>query len=288
MDLRDRARTRVSMRDRPIGVFDSGIGGLTVVGALQKILPQEEIVYFGDTAHVPYGTKSREIIKKFSLHNARFLMKFNIKLLIVACNSSSAVALPELKRRFSVPVLGVIEPIVEKTVQICRGKIGVIATPATIESGIYQRTIRKFSRRENKNVEISTQECPLFVPLAEEGWLENKISEQIAQRYLGFLKNKIDILILGCTHYPLLRKVIKKAVGKRVILIDSASETAKKAREILKERNLLAAYPPPRRSEVNKKGKIRFYVSDSPQRFKKLGKNFLQKGIGRVECIKLE
>ena len=279
MGGRDRSRTRTSMRDKPIGVFDSGVGGLTVVCAVQKILPRESIIYFGDTAHVPYGTKSKQAIKKFSLHNARFLVKFNIKLLIVACNSSSALALPELEKRFSMPVLGVIEPTAEKAVKICKKKIGVIATPATIESGIYQRTIRKINKRQNKSIKVFTQECPLFVPLAEEGWLENKISEQIARRYLSFLRDKIDSLILGCTHYPLLKKIIKKAVGKRVILIDSATETAKAAREILKERNLLA---------LSKKGRIRFYVSDSPQRFKKLGKKFLKKSIGRVECIKLE
>lgn len=277
MDGRD--KSRILMQSRPIGVFDSGVGGLTVVRALQRILTQEDIVYFGDTAHLPYGTKSKQTIKKFSLQNARFLIKFDIKLLIVACNSASALALPELKKEFTLPILGVIEPTVEKAVQICSNKIGVIATPATIESGIYQRTIRKFSKKQNKNVKVFTQECPLFVSLAEEGWTENKISEQIAQKYLSFLKNKIDVLILGCTHYPLLKKVIKKTVGKKTILIDSAVETAKAAKEILKKRNLRT---------LSKKEKIRFYVSDSPQRFRNLGKKFLGKNIEKVKCMKLE
>ncbi len=271
--------------DRPIGLFDSGVGGLTVLRTIKRVLPEENIIYFGDTARVPYGTKSKSTIKKFSLQNVRFLSQFNIKLLVVACNSSSAVALLDLKREFNISVLGVIEPAVRKAVQISEGKIGVIATSATIESGAYQRTIRKIAKEENKEIEILVKDCPLFVPLAEEGWLQNKISQQVAQRYLSFFKDKIDVLILGCTHYPLLKRIIRKATGAKTVLIDSAKETARLVKDVLEKQGLSAHKTKP---FLSKKGRVKFYVSDSPRRFKKIGERFLGTGIGKVECIKLE
>ncbi len=276
----------MDLRTNPIGVFDSGVGGLTVVRELYRILPQENIIYFGDMARVPYGTKSAQTIKKFSLENTQFLVKFGIKLLVVACNSSSAVALPMLKKNFSVPVLGVIKPTIKKAIKIGKGRIGVIATAATIESQAYQRTIRRVSKRQNKSVKVFVQECPLFVPLAEEGWLENDISEQIAKRYLIPFKDKIDVLILGCTHYPLLKVIIKKAVGKKTILVDSAVETAKTAKNILEKKNLHRFCP--NSLSCSRKGQIEFYVSDSPERFEKIGKMFLRKDIRAVKCIKLK
>jgi len=267
------------MSNRPIGVFDSGVGGLTVVRALERILPREEVIYFGDTARVPYGIKSAPTIRRFSIENARFLARFKIKLLIVACNSSSAFALSELRKRFDFPVLGVINPTVEKAVRLARKKIGIIATPATIRSGVYQDSIQRAGRREKRQIEVFAQECPLFVPLVEEGWLEGKISRQIAQRYLNKLKNRIEVLILGCTHYPLLKKVIRKVIGEKVILIDSATEPARAARDILRKEGLLSS---------SHKGKTIFYVSDFPERFKEIGRRFLNKDIEEVRCIRLE
>lgn len=261
--------------DRPIGVFDSGIGGLTVVKEIMRYLPYEDIVYFGDTARVPYGTKSPNTVIKFSIENALFLLRFNVKLIVVACNTSSSYSLPILKNNFKVPVMGVINPGAEEATKITRcGRIGVIGTFATIQSAAYEKEIKKI----NSDLKVFSQACPLFVPLAEEGWLNDKVTYEIAKRYLKPLKDKgIDTLILGCTHYPLLKEVIKGVTGKGVALIDSAKQIACHAKEVLIWKGEL--------SKRKKAGRYRFYVSDEPKKFAKSGERFLGQKIGFVKKV---
>jgi glutamate racemase len=258
---------------RPIGVFDSGVGGLTVVSQMQDILPQEDIVYFGDTARVPYGTKSKETITRFSVENVEFLMTHDVKLVIVACNTASSLGLEFLKRCFKVPIIGVIEPGAKCAVSRTRNRrIGVIGTSATIASGAYEKAIKKISPGNS----VFASSCPLFVPLVEEGWIDNPVAYTIARIYLKSLKAKnIDTLIMGCTHYPILRRVIKDAMGAKVLLIDSAREVAKEARLVLDSCGLL--------SRMSKKGEHRFFVSDEPGRFIKMGEKFLKK---KIKCVK--
>jgi len=259
----------------PIGVFDSGLGGLTVVKALMKTLPYEDVVYFGDTARVPYGTKSKESIIRFSKENASILLKHKVKLIVVACNSSSSYALKALRRAVKVPVVGVIEPGVKKALAVTRQKkVGVIATPATVKSGSYVKVVRSMSR----GVKVSSQACPLFVPLVEEGWFARKVTRDVAQEYLKNLKSKhVDTLILGCTHYPLLKGVLRKVMGPQVELVDSAWEVAREVKTLLDELGLVS---------LNKrKANYRFLVSDDPQRFQRLAKRFLGYNIGKVKKI---
>lgn len=258
---------------RPIGIFDSGVGGLTVVGKMQEMLPSEDLVYFGDTARVPYGTKSKETVTKFSVENVEFLMEHDVKLVIVACNTASSLSLDFLKRCFRVPIIGVIEPGAKEAVSASRNnRIGVIGTHATVSSGAYEKAIRKISPR----YVVFTQACSLFVPLVEEGWADKDVTKEVARVYLKPLKAKsIDTLILGCTHYPILKTVLGKIMGREVILVDSASEVAKEARSILDADGLL---------NVSKAGGIhRFFVSDEPSRFIKIGEKFLKR---RIKCVK--
>ncbi len=261
------------MDSRPIGIFDSGVGGLTVVSQIQQILPKEGIVYFGDTARVPYGTKSKETVTKFSVENVEFLMRHDVKLVVVACNTVSSLSLDFLKRCFRVPMIGVIEPGAKSAVSSSRNsRIGVIGTQATISSGAYEKAISKISSRSR----VFTQSCPLFVPLVEEGWTDMHIAFDVASIYLKPLKAKrIDTLILGCTHYPLLKAMIGKAMGPRVLLIDSAQEVSKEAKDVLDASGLL-----------NKSGQSRahkFFVSDEVNRFIKMGEKFLRK---RITCVR--
>ena len=258
---------------RPIGIFDSGVGGLTVVGKMQEILPNEHLVYFGDTARVPYGTKSKETVTKFSVENVEFLMEHNVKLVIVACNTVSSLSMEFLKRCFKVPIIGVIEPGARGAVSATRNnRIGVIGTHATVSSGAYEKAIRKINTRYL----VFTQACPLFVPLVEEGWADKGVTRTVAQIYLKPIKARsIDTLILGCTHYPILKSVLKKVIGNDIILIDSAREVAKEAREILDAGGLL--------NGAASKGKHKFFVSDEPSRFIKIGERFLNR---RIKCVK--
>jgi len=212
--------------DRPIGVFDSGVGGLTVVSCLRKALPHERIVYFGDTARVPYGTKSRSVVLRFACQDAAFLSRFDPKCVVIACHTVSALAAGLLRRTFpSLPFIDVIRPSVERAVaETKNGVVGVIGTAATISSGRYQRALKQADSR----VRVVTQVCSLFVPLAEEGWVDGPLVEEIARRYLaGMRASGIDTLILGCTHYPLLRNAISRVVGQRVVLVDAAEEVAR-------------------------------------------------------------
>jgi glutamate racemase len=251
-------------RTRPIGVFDSGIGGLTVLRALTEKLPGEDYIYLGDTARLPYGTKSNEVILRYSRENSEFLLAKGIKMLVVACNTSSAVALPEISRRTVVPVIGVIEPGATAAVKASRsGKIGVIATEATIASGAYTRAIQTLC----PHAEIYTRACPLLVPLVEEGWTENEIAERIVAFYLESLKQSgIDTLLLGCTHYPLLRRLFERVLGSGVSIVDSAGATATAVRRRLADLRL---------ARLRGNGSQSFFVTETPERFVRVGRRFI-------------
>lgn len=251
------------MNVSPIGVFDSGIGGLTVVKEIVKALPSESIVYIGDTARVPYGPRSKEIITKFAKELTNFLLERQVKCLVIACNTISATCLDEIKKMSPVPVIGVIDPTIDFSIKLTKNKrIGVIGTAGTINSRVYEKKIYKIDPK----IEVHSVSCPLFVPLAEEGLNDHKATKLIAEDYLKDLKNKnIDTLILGCTHYPVLKKVIGEVVGKQVVLVDSAKPTAKELKKVLAEKNLLSE---------NKKPKYEFYVTDAPERVSKVASLF--------------
>ncbi len=261
--------------ERPIGVFDSGVGGLTVVHALLEALPAEDVLYLGDTGRQPYGTKSAETIARYSLENTEFLLARDVKIIVVACNSVSAVALEAVRERAEVPVIGVIEPGARAAAQrsVTR-RIGVIGTDATIGAGTYTRTLRALA----PDVEVFSRSCPLFVPLAEEGWTSGPVAEQVAERYLGTLARAgVDVLVLGCTHYPLLKGVIGEVMGPGVALVDSAEETARAVAILLGETGL---------ARTAGRGRASFVVTDVPDRFVRIGRHFLGE---RVEsAVRLE
>lgn len=252
-----------------IGVFDSGLGGLTVVKELMTEVPNEDIVYFGDTARVPYGTKSKESIIRFSHENTQILLKHKVKMIVVACNSSSSYALSLLRETFDIPIVGVIEPGAKKAVMVTQNKrIGVIATQATINSEKYVKTIKRL----DESMKVSAKACPLFVPLVEEGWFDKRYTLDIAKEYLADLKKtNIDTLILGCTHYPLLKSILSKTMGRKVTLVDSAQEVAQDVNRVLKALGL--------NRENKRKPKYKFLVSDKPQEFKKIARIFLGREI---------
>jgi len=260
------------MKNKPIGIFDSGVGGLTVVKQMFKRLPNEEIVYVGDTARVPYGTKSPETIKRFAVENANFLMRFKVKLIVVACNTASSTSLDILREKFSVPIVGVIKPGAEKAVQITRNnKVGIIGTYATIKSKAYEKEIRRFSR----DVEVASKACPLFVPLVEEGWLREDVTFDIVKKYLKpLMAKKIDTLILGCTHYPLLKYAISKVVGRQVKIVDSASSVADEVHNILMALGKLSGQKKPRH---------KFFATDAVEHFVRVGEKFLGTKINKAE-----
>lgn len=247
-----------------IGIFDSGVGGLTVMHRVMEALPQENLIYLGDTGRTPYGNKSSEIITRYSVENAAFLLEKGVKMLVVACNAMSAVALDELRARTDVPIVGVIEPGAKAAVARTRNRrVGVIGTEATIGSGSYTKALRALA----PGLEIYTRACPLFVPLAEEGWTDNEVARATVAAYLESLKaSGIDTLILGCTHYPLLRKTIARFLGRSVRLVDSAEETAREVGEMLTAAGL-------RRRGGG--GSTSFFVTDVPDRFVKVGRSFL-------------
>lgn len=261
---------------KAIGVFDSGVGGLTVVRELIRELPSEDIVYFGDTARVPYGIKSRETIIRFSIENILFLLKHDVKLICVACNTASSVALPVLKNNFKVPMVGVIGPGAKEAVYATRNKrIGVIGTKGTIKSRTYEKEIKQL----DPSVKVSTVACPLFVPFAEEGWLSGPVVEEVARKYLKPLMNaKVDTVILGCTHYPLLKSVIRQVMGEKVALIDSAKQIAIEVKNILDSEGALIK---------SRRGKQSFYVSDNPEWFQGLAQRFLGKPVSGVKKASL-
>lgn len=263
---------------KSIGIFDSGVGGLTVLREIMQVLPQEDTLYFGDTARVPYGTKSPETVTRYAAEIAAFLVKRDIKLLVVACNTASAVALPSLKRHLSIPVVGVIEPGARKAVEVTRtGLIGVIGTAGTIRSSAYTRAIKRLK----PDAEVLTRACPLFVPLAEEGWTDNQVARLTAQTYLQELKEAaVDTLVLGCTHYPLLKQMIADVMGPDVTLVDSAAETARTVAGILADKRMLR--PPA------EKGNHNYFVSDIPAGFVRVGNRFLGGKLGDVFQVSLD
>ncbi|MCD6080156.1 MAG: glutamate racemase [Candidatus Omnitrophica bacterium 4484_49] len=269
-DLQDKSRL-------PIGVFDSGVGGLTIVKEIMDFLPQESVIYLGDTARVPYGTKSQPTVLKFTTQAIEFFNTRGIKMLLIACNTSSSLALPYLKDGLDFPVYGVIDPGVSEALNVTRiGRIGVIGTRATISSRIYEMRLKQ----QRGEVEVFSYPCPLFVPLIEEGWIDDPVTYKVAKRYLdNFKRHGIDTLILGCTHYPLIKNVIRQVIGKHVALVDSARTLVREIKNKLKILNL-----------ENKGGSLRyeFYVSDEPEQFKKLGSFFLGREIKSVKRVELE
>lgn len=260
------------MDNRPIGVFDSGLGGLTAVREILQIMPHEDVVYFGDTGRVPYGTRSRETILKYAAQDIAFLRSKNVKMIIAACGTVSSVA-SELGESLLVPFTGVVQPTALAAYLATRnGKIGVIGTTATIRSGSYRNAIYAI----NPDIEVFEQDCPMFVPLVENDFFdpENPVPHLVAERYLEPLKQAgVDTLIMGCTHYPILRETIQKVMGPDVVLIDSGKETATFAMELLREKNALC--------DKNKTGSCAFYVSDSTEGFSKAASLFLNKDIAQ-------
>jgi glutamate racemase len=259
--------------DAPIGVFDSGMGGLTVVAEMISQLPNESIIYFGDTARLPYGPKSPDTVLRYSREITSYLRDEGIKALVVACNTATAHALPALRREFSLPIVGVIEPGARAAAAVTKTKrVGVIGTAGTIKSRAYEKEIRKIL----PDVEVSAQACGLFVPLVEEGWVETEPTRAIARNYLAPLVTaEVDTLVLGCTHYPLLKSVIGNVMGRDVRLIDSAHETARETAEVLHARGLA--------NETANGARYRFIASDAPDTFLALGQRFLGSPIDRVE-----
>jgi glutamate racemase len=262
----------------PIGVFDSGLGGLTVLKALARRMPQESLVYFGDTAHVPYGTKSPEAIARYSTQVARFLAGRGIKLLVVACNTSSAWALPAIRRAAKVPVLGVVLPGARAALAAApSGRIGVIGTEATINSRAYPKALARLRR----GIRVESRACPLFVPLVEEGWWSGPVAAAVARRYAAPLRKAgVKAVILGCTHYPYLKGVLARALGRGVRLIDSADETARETERELARLGL--------RAPRERRGRREFYASDAPERFRRLAGRMLGRAPATVRLKVLD
>jgi glutamate racemase len=260
-------------RNRPIGVFDSGIGGLTVVHEIMRQLPGESIVYFGDTARVPYGPKSPDTVCRYSREIARFLRQQDVKAIVIACNTATAHALPALREELPIPVVGVVEPGARAAVRASNGgHIGVIGTSGTIRSGAYERAIRAL----DPDARITARACPLFVPLVEEGWIDHAVTQQIAREYLKpLMDEQINALVLGCTHYPLLKSMLCRELGGAVQLIDSAAETAAEIGRVLKELRIEAV--------AGSEPRHRFVASDDPLQFLQLGQRFLGNAIDGVE-----
>ncbi len=263
------------LNSKPIGVFDSGIGGLTVVRALMTHLPHENIVYFGDTARVPYGPKSPQVVREYTAQDVDFLVSKDVKMVVIACNTVSSVALDVVQKRARMPVVGVILPGAEAAVKSTRKKrVGVIGTRATVNSNAYAHAIRQI----DEAVQVFSQECPLFVPLAEEGWVKHKVTEMVAREYLFPMKlEKIDTLILGCTHYPILRNAILAAMGDDVALIDSGEAAAIQVASVLDQQGL--------RNPSAQKPHLQFFVSDVPAKFTEIGERFLGEKMGVVQKV---
>lgn len=269
-------------KDAPIGVFDSGVGGLTVTKEIMTQLPDENIIYFGDTARVPYGSKSKDTIIKYSKQIIRFLKTKEVKAIVIACNTASAFALDEIKSELDIPILGVVQPGALVAAGTSKnGKIGIIGTEGTIGSKIYSHFIEEL----NSNIKVIGKACPLFVPLVEEGFfLDDPITKEIASRYLSELKSEnIDTLILGCTHYPLIRETIQNVMGDGVTLVNPAYETARELKELLIEENIKNPF-----NHRNINEKHQFFVSDAADRFKQFASNILSYDIEKITQINIE
>jgi glutamate racemase len=262
---------------KAIGIFDSGVGGLTVLKEIVAKLPDENIIYLGDTARVPYGIRSAETVTRYSFENTNFLLGQEIKLLVIACNTASAISLNEVKKEYPLPVIGVLEPGARAAAAATRTRrVGVIGTEATIGSGAYEKAIKRIA----PDVEVRSLACPLFVSLAEEGWTENDVAQLVAEKYLSsFRDTGIDTLVLGCTHYPLLKTVVSNAVGASITLIDSATETAREVSDVLEKLKW--------RGNGQGQGLRKFYVTDSPARFEKIGKRILGNAALSAEQVRV-
>lgn len=268
------------MDNRAIGVFDSGLGGLTVFKEITENLPDESVIYFGDSGRAPYGTKSRETVIKYTLQNIRFLMNHDIKMMVIACNTMSAHSYELVKKSIDIPIIEVIEAgAVTAVAETKNRKVGVIGTTATVNSGAYQKAINKL----DNNIEIYQRACPLFVPLVEEGqeWWDNDIALQIAEKYLAPLKvTEVDTLVLGCTHYPLLQKTISKVMGRDVKLVSSALEVARVVKKTIFDNNM--------QRDTRCKPVYRYYTSDSVEKFEPLCSAILGRTINSAEKVDIE
>jgi glutamate racemase len=268
-------------KDAPIGVFDSGVGGLTVVREIMRQLPDEKIVYFGDTARVPYGSKSKETVTRFSKQIVRFLETQEVKTIVVACNTASAYALDEIEKEIEIPMIGVVRPAVKVAAESTKnGRIGLIATQATVSSHVYATYINEIA----PEMDVIGKACPLFVPLVEEGLLEDPVTDEIARRYLlELVDTGIDTLILGCTHYPLIRSTIARVVGEGVTLVNPAYETARELKQMLISKELLTTAKPDLGSN-----RYRFFVSDGADKFKAFANSIIKYGILSAKTINIE
>lgn len=266
----------------PIGVFDSGLGGLTVAREIMRNLPDERVVYFGDTARVPYGSKSKETVEKYSAQIVRFLKTQEIKAIVIACNTATAYAMDVVRQEAGIPVIGVIAPGARVAADVSvNGRIGVIATSATVSSGAYERALKA----ERPDAEVISKACPLFVPLVEEGWIHDDITRKVIVRYLDELMILgIDTLILGCTHYPLLRSEIQKIVGEDITLVNPAYETAMDLRDMLMGSGLLSNEP----KDPEDPSPYRFFVSDEPQRFAEFANSILPVDVRSARLVDIE
>jgi len=269
------------IKSAPIGVFDSGVGGLTVVKEIMHQIPNEKVVYFGDTARVPYGSKSKDTVTRYSRQIVRFLRTQGVKAIVIACNTASAYALEDIAGETDIPVIGVVKPGAVTAVEVTRNrKIGVIGTVGTVESKTYSKYIEKL----DPEAEVIGKSCPLFVPLIEEGLWEDPVTDEIARRYLLELTDRgIDTLILGCTHYPLIRKTVQRIIGEEVCLVNPAYETARELKKLLTEKNLMNEEKPGLGTNIH-----RFYVSDGEERFKIFANSILKYGILSTKVIPIE
>jgi glutamate racemase len=257
---------------QPIGVFDSGVGGLTVFRAISRALPNEPLIYLGDSARVPYGTKSPQIVTRYAIEAANYLLGRGIKMLVVACNTATAAALPALKEKLAIPVIGVVEPGARAAVERTRGRVGVLATEGTVRSRAYTKAIHEIEPK----VEVIESAAPLFVPLAEEGWANTHVAREVAEIYLEPLIDAgIDTLVLGCTHYPILRATIERVVGDQVAIVDSAETTAACVRAELNGGGAL------------KPATYQFLVTDAEERFRRIAAEFLEHEIADLELVTL-
>jgi glutamate racemase len=268
----------ILMDNRPIGVFDSGLGGLTVLKEIMEMLPTESLVYFGDNGRAPYGTKSKETIVKYTFQDIRFLLNQDIKMIVIGCNTASAYSYERVTNEFDIPVIEVVRPGAAAAVKETKNKkVGIIGTPGTISSGVYERAISNM----DSDIKIYSKACPLFVPLAEEGWWDNDIALRTAEEYLIPLKEEgIDTLVLGCTHYPLLQKTISKVMGDGVKLVSSGLEVAKAVKELIDARGL--------QRDLHINPVYRYYTSDSVEKFEALGNSFLTRNVCSAEKVDIE
>lgn len=268
----------MNKKNKAIGVFDSGLGGLTVLKEISKVLPNEKIVYFGDTARVPYGPRSSETVTKYTFQSINFLLENDIKAIVIACNTASARSLVQAQERYNIPIIGVIKPGAKGALQVTKNNcIGIIGTEGTISSKAYEHEIL----RRNEKAQVYSKACPLFVPIVEEGWANSKVAELTAREYLSYFDGKdIDTLIMGCTHYPILHDTIHKVTEGKIKLVNPAVETALRIKYLLEKNNLL--------NENQGNNRHKFFVSDLPERFQKIGEDFLNRPFENVSVVEIQ